>query len=143
MERARIAIADDDATMRETLAAMMRTDDRFEVVGAVASGQELLQLVGVERPAVALVDLRMPGGGVDLVAALQQGPPVAAVVVSAETAPSTVASVLRAGARGYLAKGRIGSCLPGFVWRISQGEVILAVPTGNEVLRLVMSVGVP
>lgn len=142
MTHTKVAIADDDATMRLTLAAMLRTDERFEVVGTASTGTELLALVQQHRPQVALVDLRMPAGGADLVAALQGGPPVVTLVVSAETAPSTVAAVLRAGARGYLAKGRISHCLPDFVWRSAHGEVILAVPTGAEVLRLLMSVGV-
>lgn len=142
MQRIRVALADDDATMRETLAATLRLDDRYDVVAVAASGQELLELVTAVRPHVVLVDLRMSGGGTELLETLQHGPPVVAVVVSAESAPSAVVSVLRAGARGYLAKGRIGHCLPDFVWRSAQGEVVLAVPTGAEVLRQLLSVPV-
>ncbi len=142
MQRIRVALADDDAVMRKTLAATLRTDERYEVVAVASSGDELLELVRTVRPHVALVDLRMPGGGPELLEALRDGPPVVAVVVSAETSPSTVVSVLRAGARGYLAKGRIGHCLPDFVWRSAQGEVVLAVPTGAEVLRQLLLVGV-
>lgn len=139
MQQLKVAVADDDDLVRHTLAATLRTDDRFDVVAMAASGEELLELVRTLRPHVVLVDLRMPGGGPQLLATLQEGPPVVAVVVSAESAPSTVVSVLRAGARGYLSKGRIGHCLPDFVWRSSQGEVVLAVPTGAEVLRRLLS----
>jgi DNA-binding NarL/FixJ family response regulator len=142
MQQIRVALADDDATMRSTLAATLRTDERYEVVAVAESGTELLELVRTLRPHVALVDLRMPGGGVELLEALHDGPPVVALVVSAESAPSAVVSVLRAGARGYLAKGRIGHCLPDFVWRSAHGEVVLAVPTGAEVLRQLLSVPV-
>lgn len=142
MQQIRVAIADDDATMRETLAATLRTDDRYDVVAVAESGTALLELIATLRPHVVLVDLRMPGGGPELLAALQHGPPVVALVVSAESAPSAVVSVLRAGARGYLAKGRIGHCLPDFVARSAQGEVVLAVPTGAEVLRQLLSVRV-
>jgi len=55
--------------------------------------------------------------------------------VSAETAPQTLLGVLHAGARGYLVKGRIGGSLPDLVARCAQGEVVLATPTGAEVLR--------
>ena len=54
--------------------------------------------------------------------ALQEGPPVVVVAVSAETSPDTVAALLRAGVRGYLGKGRIGPNLPDLVSRCLGGR---------------------
>ena len=55
--------------------------------------------------------------------------------MSAETSPDVVAALLRAGVRGYLAKGRLGPDLPDLVARCAAGEVILAVPTAAQALR--------
>lgn len=138
-----VVVADDDAPMRQALTSMLLTDPRFDVVGQAATGPELLEAVALSRPDVALVDLRMPGGGPDLVAVLveglRHGPQLAPVVVSSDTSPSTVATLLRAGARGYLAKGRIGTSLPDLVARCAHGEVVIATPTGAEALRQLMS----
>lgn len=135
----KVALADDDARMRETLTAMLLTDPRFEVVGQAAGGDELLEVVALVRPHVALVDVQMPGGGPDLVRSLAAGPAVVPVVVSAETAPAIVLGMLRAGARGYLTKGRIGASLADLVARCAYGEVIIATPTGAEALRQLLS----
>lgn len=134
-----VVVADDDDTMRHTLTAMLHTDARFDVVGQVATGADLVETVRAKRPHVVLVDVSMPGGGAEALAALSHGPPVVPIVVSAETSPATVQSVLRAGARGYLAKGRLGPHLPDLVARCVYGEVVLAVPTGAEALRQLLS----
>ncbi len=137
-----VVVADDDGTMRATLTEMLQTDPRFEVVGEAATGPALLDLAALGRPHVALIDVHMPGGGPELVRALLDGPPIVPVVITSETAPSTVLAMLRAGARGYLTKGRLGACLPDLVARCAYGEVVLATPTGAEVLRQLLSVRV-
>ena len=77
----------------------------------------------------------MPGGGVEAARALQAGPPVVIVAISAETSPAVVAEMVRAGAQGYLAKGHLDSDLPERVVRCVNGEVLLAVPTAGQALR--------
>lgn len=137
-----VAIADDDAQVRHALTSLLLTDPRFDVVGHADNGADLLELVALGRPHVALVDVQMPGGGPELVSALQDGPPVVPVVVSSETSPSVVAAMLRAGARGFLGKGRLGTSLPDLVARCAYGEVVIASPTASEALRQLMSVRV-
>jgi two-component system nitrate/nitrite response regulator NarL len=61
-------------------------------------------------------------------------PPII-IAVSASTEPSTVIAMLRAGATGYLAKGRLGHWLPEMVARCADGQVMLAVPQAAGVLR--------
>ncbi len=131
----KVVVGDDDDAMRHSLTALLHSDPRFEIVGHAATGAGLVEVAALTRPHVALVDVRMPGGGVEAVRALASGPPVVIIAVSAETAPQTLIDVLRAGARGYLVKGRIGGSLPDFVARCAAGEVVLATPTGAEVLR--------
>ena len=130
----RAVVADDDAEVRSLLVALLRSDDRFDVVGEAADGGALLEVVVQTRPDVVLLDVRMPGGGEEAARALQDLPPVV-VAVSAEAAPGTVAALVRAGVRGYLAKGRLGPTLPDQVARCVHGEVILGVPTAAVALR--------
>ena len=131
----RVVVADDDDTIRDVLSAVMASDPRFAVVGEAADGIELLEVVTRTDADVVLLDVRMPSGGATAARALQQGPPVVVVAVSAETSPDTVASLLRAGVRGYLSKGRLGPQLPELVARCLAGEVILAVPTAAHAMR--------
>jgi two-component system nitrate/nitrite response regulator NarL len=140
MPQIRVAIADDDAGVLSALVDVLAADPRFEVVGAVATGEDLRSLVTEVGPDVVLMDVRMPGGGpVGALALssttsghLRRRPAV--VAVSAHTGAVTVATMLRSGAVGYLAKGRL-SGLPDLVARCANGEVVLAVPSAAEALR--------
>lgn len=134
-----VAIGDDDEATRHALATTLDGDPRFDVVGQAATGPSLVELVAHSRPQVALVDVRMPGGGAEAVRSLLAGPPVVVVAVTAETHPRTVAELLDAGVTGYLVKGRLGACLPDLVARCAQGEVVVAAPTAAEALRRLLS----
>ena len=135
-----VVVADDDDLMRRTLTALLHSDPRFEVVGQAATGDALPEVIATTRPHVVLIDVRMPGGGIEGAEALAAGPPVVVVAVSAETSVHTILGMLRAGVRGYVVKGRIGASLPDLVARCAYGEVVLATPTGAEVMRQLVSV---
>jgi DNA-binding NarL/FixJ family response regulator len=68
----RVLLADDATLIREGLARLL-TDAGIEVVGQAASAAELLARANVDRPDVAVVDIRMPPTFTDegLVAAAQ------------------------------------------------------------------------
>jgi two-component system nitrate/nitrite response regulator NarL len=131
----RVALADDDPRVRSALVDVLEDDGRFVVVGDVSSGDEIVRLAEDQGPDVVLVDVGMPGGGVEAVSRLRAlaRPPVV-VVVSADVARDTVVAHLRAGAQGYLAKGATGGHLAEMVHRVAAGEVHVAVPHGAHVL---------
>lgn len=104
--RARVAIVEDDAILREELARVVTGADGMDVVGAaetLAAGQTLL----ASTPDVLLVDLALPdGNGVDLIAeARTKIPAIKIVVVSIFGDARSVVRAIEAGADGYLLKG--------------------------------------
>jgi two-component system nitrate/nitrite response regulator NarL len=131
----RVALADDDARVRSALVDVLEDDGRFVVVGDVTSGDEIVSLAEAELPDIVLIDVGMPGGGVQAVTRLRAlaRPPVV-LVVSADVGRDTVVAHLRAGAQGYLAKGGTGNCLAEMVHRVAAGEVHVAVPHAAHVL---------
>jgi DNA-binding NarL/FixJ family response regulator len=143
----RVVVADDDAGVREALVDVLSADRRFLVVGSAATGHLALVVASAVRPDVVLLDVRMPGGGPAAAHALSGLPGVGrsgaplVIAVSADTDAGTVAAMLRAGAVGFLAKGRLGD-LPDLVARCAGGEVVLAVPSAGDALREVMLPGV-
>lgn len=133
----RVLVADDEPVVRGALSEVFEADDRFVVVGAVGSGPEAVQTARTAAPDVVLLDERMPGGGVEAAESLrEEGVPATVVFLSGRMEPSLVARMLRAGARGVIAKGDVGGALTDLVERCVRGEVILATPSAAEGLRL-------
>lgn len=138
-DKVRVALADDDARIRSALVDVLLDDGRFEVVADVASGDEIVRLAATEPLDIVLVDVAMPGGGVEAVTRLRDldHPPVVAVV-SANTGRETVVANLRAGAQGYVAKTGTSHCLAEMVHRMAAGEVHIAVPQAAHVLSALL-----
>ncbi|AEV82105.1 LuxR family transcriptional regulator [Actinoplanes sp. SE50] len=107
----RVVVADDQTAVREGLSLMLSLLDDIEVVGEAADGEQALELVGRERPDVALMDLRMPRrDGVSTTAMIrEQFPETRVVVLTTFADDEHILGALRAGAVGYLTKdaGRV------------------------------------
>lgn len=102
-----IAVADDHAVVREGVVRILTEAPDLTVVGAASSGDELVGLIlqGL-RPSVALIDLQMPAGGLDLVARLHElRPELRLLVYSMHPEQQYAVRCLSAGASGYLGKG--------------------------------------
>lgn len=140
MSQVRVLVADDHPQMLAALVSALEADGRFVVVATATNGAEAVRLAGELSVDVALLDVRMPGGGAAAVSEMAAlTPPPVIVAISADTHASTVASIVGAGATGYLAKGRIGERLPEVISRCAQGEVVLATTSGAEALRWLLS----
>jgi DNA-binding NarL/FixJ family response regulator len=132
----KVVVADDDAGIRSALRAVLVDDERFQVVGEAGSGPEAGVVTALEQPDVVLLDVRMPGGGVEAAKAINAAKPqVTLVAVTASADAAVVAAMLTAGANGVLAKGRLGD-LGDLVARCHTGEVILATPAASAGLRM-------
>src|SRR5207248_8235064 len=59
----RVLIADDDPAVREALVDLLSDDPGLDLVGVAADVEDAIRLAIEKRPAVALLDARMPGGG--------------------------------------------------------------------------------
>lgn len=138
----KVLVADDHPGMLAAIVSVLDDDARFEVVATAGTAQETLEQAGRVHVDVALVDVNMPGGGVAAARALTALPhPPVVVAVSAQAAGGVVEDMLRAGAVGYLTKGRVGGTLPDLVARCAEGEVVLAAPSAAQALRAALGHG--
>lgn len=102
--RCPILLVDDDAPSRETLLAHLTGRDCR--VRAVASAKEGLALPGIDRFAVALVDLNMPGmDGLQMLAELDRlAPDTEVILMTSHATLETAIEAIRRGAYDYLRK---------------------------------------
>jgi DNA-binding NarL/FixJ family response regulator len=129
----RVVIADDAMLMREGTARLLQ-DAGFEIVGTVDDGDKLVRTVALERPHVAIVDIKMPPTYTDegLVAAekIRSTYPEVGVLVLSQYVESRYAMRLleqHPEAVGYLLKERVSdiAVLADALRRIAEGESVL------------------
>jgi DNA-binding NarL/FixJ family response regulator len=78
----RVLIADDNAAVRDALAALVKSDDEFQLVAVASDAAETIALVASEQPDLALVDVRMPaGGGVEAARVIAERSPQTKVIL--------------------------------------------------------------
>jgi DNA-binding NarL/FixJ family response regulator len=109
----RVVIAEDLALLRDGLTRLLR-DNGFEVAAAVGDGDALIHAVTLERPDIAIVDIRLPPSfrdeGVRAALELRRRNPDTAILVVSQYVELTYATELLSdgqGGVGYLLKDRI------------------------------------
>jgi DNA-binding NarL/FixJ family response regulator len=118
-------IADDHPAIRLGVRmALMRGG--FEVLGEAADRDGAVETVVRERPDVCLLDICMPGGGIEAAERLATvAPDTAVVMLTVSDSPTDLLAALRAGAKGYLAKDTSPDRLPAALHGVLKGEAAL------------------
>ena len=99
-------MADDDPQVRSALGDLIARRKNLTLVAAVADGTSAGDLAGELHPVVAVVDVRMPAGGVEAVQRIHERSPNTAIVVyTAFADPVLERQVLAAGASSFALKG--------------------------------------
>jgi DNA-binding NarL/FixJ family response regulator len=106
--RIRVLIAEDDAGVREVLASLVRSESSFELAGTAEDAPKAILAAAENQPDVAIVDVRMPGGGASATRGIKQRSPYTSVIAfSAHDDPHTRQEMFDAGVDGYLVKGSL------------------------------------
>jgi len=105
----RVAVIDDHPLFREGVISVLMGVDDIEVVGQGATAADALKIAQELVPDVMLLDLCLPGGGVNAAASIAHTcPSVGTIMLTASEDEQDVASALQAGVKGYILKGSGG-----------------------------------
>jgi two-component system nitrate/nitrite response regulator NarL len=103
----RIAVFDDHVAMREGLERALAAEGSFEVLSGGGSAGEAVACANTELPDLILLDLNMPGNGLEAVRRLYvESPVVSSVFLSSDDSEHLVSEAFSAGALGFLTKGQ-------------------------------------
>jgi DNA-binding NarL/FixJ family response regulator len=126
-EAIRIVVADDHPLFLDGLVATLSADEELAVVATVGDAVAAVRAVREHTPDLALLDVAMPGGGLEAARQISAECPTTRVVMltSSEDEDDLMAA-MTAGARGYVLKGVAGRELRAILKGIHAGETYLA-----------------
>ncbi|MCX4723988.1 response regulator transcription factor [Streptomyces sp. NBC_00440] len=123
----RLLLAEDQAMVREALAALLGLEPDFEVVAQVARGDEVLAAARTHSVDVALLDIEMPGmTGIDAAAQLHRElPALKVVVLTTFGRPGYLRRAMESGAHAFLVKDAPAAQLATAVRKVLDGERVI------------------
>jgi DNA-binding NarL/FixJ family response regulator len=121
----RILVCENDPFMRSALSDLIRSVSGFELSGVAVDAQAAGMEAARCAPDVALLDVRMPGGGGPEAARLIRAscPDTRLIAFSAHADRAVVLEMLRAGVEEYLIKGKNDDDLVDAIRRTGRGHL--------------------
>jgi two-component system response regulator DesR len=121
-----VLLADDQAMVRQALAALLDLEPDLEVVGQAANAAAAVALVDERRPDVVLMDVQMPtataGDGIAATAAITaKHPGTRVIIVTTFGRPGYLRRAMAAGAVGFMVKDAPAEQLVEAIRRVHRG----------------------
>ena len=126
MAKIRVVLADDHQAVVEKVRSVLGED--FEIVGAVADGNQAVDAVRVLDPDVLVIDISMPVlDGLQAAARLQKANCRAKIIfLTIHEDQDYVAAALHVGASGYVTKSRLTADLVPAIRAALQGRTFVS-----------------
>lgn len=134
----KVLVADDQALVRDGIAAILESEADIDVVGEAADGQQAVELCTQARPDVVLMDIQMPV--LDGLAAARQilqkeGAGPAVIILTTFDRDDYLFEALRVGASGFLLKSAGADEVVSAVRTIAQGDALLAPSVTRRIIE--------
>ena len=125
-----VLVVDDDMTFRQVIAMFLEGQDDISVIACAADGHQALALCLEFAPDVVLLDMNMPGGGIDAIRSInRQLPTTKIVMLTGSDDQEDVYGALRAGASAYVLKAGFMEELGDVIRNTADGAGIFLSPS--------------
>ena len=122
-DRIHIVIVDDHALFRDGLATILAAEADIEVVGQGGTAEEAIRLARDLLPEIILLDIDMPGGGLEAARTIaNEFPVIKIVMLTASEDDDHLMAALKTGARAYILKGVAARELLRILRAVAAGE---------------------
>ncbi|WP_243375650.1 response regulator [Microvirga solisilvae] len=133
----RVGVVDDHPLYRDGVIFALEAEPDMEIVGQGETASDAYQLAHEQSPDVLVLDMNMPGGGINAVAKIAaRASPTKILMLTVVDDQDDVRSALRKGARGYLLKGTSSSELVNAIRMVSKGQSYVS---PSFAMQLIMS----
>lgn len=123
----RIVIADDHPVLRQGLRALLATVDGVEVINEASTAEQAVHAATEHAADVVVMDVHMPGGGIEATRRLREvAPEVRVLVLTMHEDHHLIFAAMRAGARGYLLKDAGPDEIIRAILAIADGQAIFS-----------------
>ena len=135
-EPIRVVVADDHPLFRQGVVAALQSADDIVVVGQASDADSALRVVCEELPDVVLLDVSMPGSGLQAAARIATAcPATRSVMLTISEDEDDLLAAMKAGASGYLLKGVAADALADVVRSVHAGQAYVAPSLASGLLR--------
>ncbi|MDK1374554.1 MULTISPECIES: response regulator transcription factor [unclassified Sinorhizobium] len=123
----RVAVIDDHPLFREGVTRSLSEIDGFEIVAEGSSRDDALRIAQNLSPDVMLLDISMPGGGLNAIPLILELVPLQKIVMlTVSEAGDDVTAALNGGAKGYVLKGIGSRALADVIRTVASGDSYVA-----------------
>ena len=132
-----VVLVDDHPLMRKGLVRTIENEVDLNIAGQMSSAEEALDEIEALDPALAIVDISLPGmSGMELIKHLQsRRPALKILVVSRHDETLYAERCLRAGAKGYLMKQEAGDVIVKAIRKILNGRIFVSEEINERLLQ--------
>lgn len=122
-EKIQIVVIDDHPFFREGVVTRLKAEPDFEIVGEGESAAQAVSLTKELVPDLLLLDISIPGGGLEAARTIAVASPVTRVVMlTASEQEEDLLTALKAGAKAYVLKGVTPRELVRILRAVREGE---------------------
>jgi len=123
----RVAVIDDHPLFREGVTRSLSEIDGFQIVAEGGTRDDAIRVAETLQPDVLLMDISMPGGGLNaILPILATVPSQKIVMLTVSESSDDVTAALNSGAKGYVLKGVGSRALAEIIRSVAAGESYVA-----------------
>ncbi len=132
----RIAVIDDHPLFREGVTRSLSEIGGFDIVAEGSSMEDAIRIAQLHAPDVMLMDISMPGGGLEAIGAIRDiRPEQRIVMLTVSESGDDITRALNSGARGYVLKGVGSQALAEILRSVAAGESYVSPTLSARLLK--------